>query len=201
MRRAELRGAIDWVDVRHRLDTVERALAEHVALPPDKLKAVLEARARTLAAEPPLRRDDGVEILAFTLAQEHYAIETAWVREVLVLRDLTAVPGTPAFVLGMMNVRGTIISVLDIKKFFELPEKGLTDLNRVILVSDGAMQFGLLADLIEGVRFMDTADLQPPLPTLTGIHAEYLMGITRGRQVVLDGRKLLSDTALVITGE
>ncbi|RKP46456.1 chemotaxis protein CheW [Trinickia fusca] len=201
MKRTERRGAIDWADARHRLDSVEQALADHAALPPDTLKAILEARARSLAAEPPLPRGNGVEILAFKLAQEHYAIETTWVREVLVLRDLVPMPSTPAFVLGVVNVRGKIISVLDIKTFFELPEKGLTDLNRVILLSDGAMEFGLLADVIEGVRFIEADDLQPPLPTLTGIRAEYLMGITRQRQVVLDGRKLLADPAIVVIGE
>lgn len=201
MKRTERRGAIDWADARHRLDAVEQALADHAALPPDKLKAILEARARSLATEPPLPRGNGVEVLVFKLAQEHYAIETTWVREVLVLRDLVPVPSTPAFVLGVVNVRGKVISVLDIKTFFELPEKGLTDLNRVILLGDGAMEFGLLADVIEGVRFIDADELQPPLPTLTGIRAEYLMGITRQRQVVLDGRKLLTDPAIVVIGE
>lgn len=201
MKRAKPRSVIAWADARHRLEAVERALAEHVALPPSKLKAVLEARAQALAVEPPIPRGDGVEVLAFTLAREHYAIERAWVREVLVLRDLTPVPGTPAFVLGVMNVRGTIVSVVGINQFFELPTGGLTDLNRVILLSNGEMEFGVLADLIEGVHFIDADDLQPPLPTLTGIRAEYLMGITRQRQVVLDGRKLLNDPAIVVAEE
>lgn len=201
MKRVKARGVIDWADARHRLETVERALAEHVALPPNKLKAVLEARARVLAVEPPIPRGDGVEVLLFTLAREHYAIETAWVREVLVLRDLTPVPSAPAFVLGIVNVRGAIISVVGINQFFELPIQGLTDLSRVILLSNGEMEFGLLADLIEGVCFIDADDLQPPLPTLTGIRAKYLMGITRRRQVVLDGRKLLTDPAIVVSEE
>jgi purine-binding chemotaxis protein CheW len=197
----EPRGTIDWVDAQRRLGAVERTLADNVALPPDKLKAVLESRARSLAAEPPAPPSDSVDVLEFVLAQEHYAIEMGWVREVLALRDLTRLPGTPAFVLGIINLRGRIISVLDIKRFFELPEQGLSDLNKVIVLGDGTMEFGVLADLIQGVGFIDIADLQPPLPTLTGIRGKYLLGITRQRKVVLDGRKLLTDPAIIVAEE
>jgi purine-binding chemotaxis protein CheW len=197
MKRVEPRGAIDRGDVRR----ASSCLPENAALPPDKLKALLETRARALAAEPRPPRADSVEILEFVLAHEHYAVRTVWVREVLPLRDLTPLPGMPAWVLGIINVRGKIISVLDIKKFFELPERGWSDLSKVILLGDRTMEFGLLADFIEGVGFIQTDELQPPLPTLTGIRAEYLMGITRQRVVVLDGSKLLTDPAIVVAEE
>jgi len=189
---------IDWADVRQRLRAAEQALADNAALPPQRLKAVLEARARVLAAEPPpAPQGTPVEVLKFELARERYGIETAWVREVFPLRDLTPVPGTPAFVLGVVGVRGRIVSLLDIRHFFELPETGLSDLNKVILLGDGAMEFGVLADAVGGVHAIAADEWQAPLPTLTGIRAEYLKGITRAREVVLDAQKLLADRAIV----
>jgi purine-binding chemotaxis protein CheW len=197
MKRVEPRGAID----RGKVHWASSCLPENAAPPPDQPKALLEARARALAAEPRSPRADSVEILEFGLVDEHYAVQTVWVREVLPLRNLTPLPGNPAWVLGIINVRGKIISVLDIKKFFELPEKGLSELDKVIVLGDGTMEFGVLADFIEGIGLIQTDDLQRPLPTLTGIRAEYLMGITRQRAVVLDGGKLLTDPAIVFAEE
>ena len=65
----------------------------------------------------------------------------------------------PAFILGTINAPGRIISVIDPKRFFGLPEKGLTDLNTVILISDGKMEFGLLADAVLGVSNISLAAL------------------------------------------
>ena len=194
-------GKIDWAAVRHRLDVAGQLLADDFAPPPEKCQAVLTARARTLAAEAAAPPGAGFEVLEFRLAGEHYAVENSWVREVYPLREFTPLPGTPPFVLGIIHVRGQIVSVLDLKKFFDLPSQGLSDLNKVIVLSNGRMEFGLLADVILGTRRLLNDDLQAPLPTLTDIRAEYLLGVTRQRQVVLDGEKLLSDPAIVVAAE
>lgn len=191
--------AIDWDSVRGRLAEVERGLADQFTPSPELQREILHTRACALAREAPAPAGASSEVLEFILAQEHYAIESAWVREVVPLRELTPLPGLPAFVLGIIHLRGQIVSVLDLKKFFELPDKGLSDLDKALILSDGAMQFAILADRIVGVRRLLLADLQPPLTTLTGIRADYLLGVTRQRQVVLDGRKLLTDPAIVVS--
>lgn len=193
--------AIDWSDIRRRLARAGRLLDEELAPPPDKRRAILEARARALAAEPPGGPGPGFEALEFRLANEDYALETRWIQEVLPLREFTPLPGTPDFVLGIIHVRGRIVSVLDVGKFFELPASGLSDLNKVIVLGDGRMEFGVLADALVGVRRIPAADVQVPLPTLTGLRANYLLGITRQRQVVLDGERLLTDPAIVVAAE
>lgn len=189
---------IDWNAVRQRIDTAGRLLDEALSPPADRRRAVLEARARALAEPPAPAPGAGFDALEFTLAREHYAVETAWVREVCPLREITLLPGAPAFVLGIIHVRGRVVSVLDLKKFFDLPAAGLSDLNKVIVLADGAMEFGILADTIVGVSRLLHAEVQEPLPTLTGIRADYLMGVTVRREVVLDARKLLADPAIVV---
>ena len=100
--------------------------------------------------------------------------------------------------LGIVNLRGEILSVIDIKKFFDLPEKGLTDLNKVIVLESEDMVFGIVADAISGVRRILRTDIQPSLPTLTGIREDYLQGVTDERVVVLDAGKLLHDEKLIV---
>ena len=98
--------------------------------------------------------------MEFLLAHERYGFETRHVREVCRLNTLTTIPGTPPFVRGIINLRGEILSVIDIRKFFELPDKGLSDLNRVIILNSRTMEFGVLADSIEGVKTIFMKDVE-----------------------------------------
>lgn len=172
-------------------------------LTPDQERAILRARAEMLAREPEKVEEGAefVEVVEFLLAQERYGIESAYVREVYPLKELTPLPCLPPHVLGVMNLRGKIFSVIDIKRFFDLPEKGLSDKNKVIIMGGEAMEFGILADVILGVRLVPAGALQPSLPTLTDIRAEYLKGVTEDRLVVLDGGKLLADRGIVVHEE
>jgi purine-binding chemotaxis protein CheW len=163
---------------------------------------ILRQRAQALAQVPPAPAADTVlELLEFGLASERYAIERRYVQEVQSLRDLTPLPCTPPFMLGIVNVRGRIVPVLDLKKFFELPERGLTDLHRTIIVRGHDLEIGLLADVITGISAVPAESLQPSLPTLTGIRADYLKGIIDGRLVVLAVERILSDPKIIVHEE
>src|SRR5690349_2115527 len=100
-------------------------------------RAILAARAAALSAPRVVEEDSraGHDVLEFTLAYERYGVESRCVREVHPLRDLTPVPCTRRFVLGIVNIRGRIVSVVDLRRFFDLPQRGLTDLNQVIILS------------------------------------------------------------------
>ena len=194
------RAAIDWAEVRARLDAAQAA-GERAWMPgADETGRILHERALALAAEPARTQtlDESIEVLEFLLAHEHYAVESSHVREVYPLENLTPLPCTPAFVLGIVNLRGEIVSVIDLRKFFDLPQTGLPDLNKVIVLESGNMVFGILADAILGVRRIPLAEIQPSLPTLTGIREKYLKGITTERTVVLDAEKLLADEEIVV---
>ena len=158
-------------------------------------------RLRRKFLEGGLDRFTDEEVVEFLLTPEKYAIELTYINDVCPLKDLRPLPGTPSFVLGIINIRGQIFSIIDLKKFFELPEKGLTNLNRVIVLSSDEMEFGILADAIIGVRAIPMNAIQPSLPTLTGIRAEYLKGVTEDRVVILDGEKILSDENILVHKE
>lgn len=166
----------------------------------ERAKDILKERARLLSLEPRETASSGeqFEVVEFVLSQERYAIPTEYVREVYPFDDCTPIPCTPQFVIGIINVRGRILSVIDIRQFFGLPESGLSDRNNVIILHSDELGFGILADSVTGVRNIKTDDLQPSLPTLTGIREEYLKGITRERVTVLDAEKLLLDRGLIV---
>lgn len=172
------------------------------AIVPDAAQ-ILRARARALARPPDHAPAAAtwLDVLEFRLAQERYGLEIRYVREVHPLKDLTPLPCTPPFVLGIVNVRGRILPVLDLKKFFDLPEQGLTDLHRIILVEGNDLELGLLADATVGVRSIPADTLQPSLPTLTGIRSEYLKGVTAERLVVLDAARMLADPKIIVHEE
>ncbi len=140
--------------------------------------------------------DEDLEVLEFTLAYERYAMESRYVRQVAPLESLTPLPCTPAFVLGIVNLRGALYPVIDLRKFFELPEKGLTSFNKIIVLQSGKILLSILADTIIGVRRILKNHIQPSLPTLTGVRKNYLKGVTPERLVILDAEKLLMDESI-----
>lgn len=191
--------AIDWATV-HKHRDIARAAAERAWGPDAQATTrILQARAQALAQLPaPAQDADALEIVEFMLAHERYGVETAFVGGIHPLRDLTPVPCTPVFVLGIVNLHGEIVSVLDIKRFFDLPERGLTDLDKIVVLQTGSMRFGVLADAVFGVRRIPLDAIQSSLPTLTGIRALYLKGVTPERTVILDAQKLLADERIVV---
>jgi purine-binding chemotaxis protein CheW len=171
--------------------------------PEAEAERILRQRARALARTPPPAEASGssLEVLEFRLASERYALESQYVQAVHPLRDLTPLPCTPPFVVGIVNARGRILPVLDLKKFFQLPERGLTDLHWIVQVRGADIELGLLADVIVGLRRVATGSLQASLPTLTGIRAEYLKGVSEERLVVLALERILADPKIIVRAE
>jgi len=191
--------SIDWQAIHRRLAGAAAAISDGTERAPAEIRRILEARARA-AAKPPARPDqtEQLEVLGFSLGGERYGVETCHVREVCQLKELTALPCTPAFVAGVMSLRGRIVAIVDLRAFFELPARGLTELNRVIVLRGGDDELGLLADSIDGVRSVLASNLQPGLPTLTGMRARLLKGITAEMLAVLDGARLLREADLKV---
>ena len=194
-------GQLDWAGIHRRLDASHAALKQKLTPSLEEKQRILRARARLLAAggkKEAAAPGSVLEVVEFVLGPEHYGIESSYIREIYPLTEFTPFPCTPAFVLGLINVRGQILSIINIKKLFDLPEKGLTNLNKVIVVHTQQMELGILADAIRGVRPIALEELRPGLPTLTGTRAEYLRGITKDSLVVLDVDKILSDEKMLV---
>lgn len=163
-------------------------------------REILKLRARELAREPAGETPaaDALEVVEFELSGERYAFELSQVREVCALRELTPVPCTPDFLAGIVNLRGEILAVIDLRKFFGLPSTGITQLNQIIIIEDGRTRVGILVDSVERSRTILAGSLQPALPTHTEVRADYLRGITGDRLAVLDAAKILSHPRIIV---
>jgi purine-binding chemotaxis protein CheW len=193
-------GDTDWRELRERLGRAVSAIEESVRLSPKRAKEVMEERTRALARVPtqPARATDILEIVTFALAQEYYGIEARYVREVIRLNDFTPIPGTPDFFVGVTNLRGEILAIVDLRKFLGVAPAGLSDLSRVVVLGVERAEFGVLADAMHGVATLPLDGLLEPPGSVSGVGREYLCGVTKDALVVLDGAVLLNDTRLFI---
>ena len=163
-------------------------------------RSLLKMRAINMAAESGQKLDSSavIEIIEFTLASEIYGVESSFVREVYQIKDFTLLPGVPSFILGIVNVRGLILPLLDLKILFNLPERGLGELNRAIILHDEVMEFGILADEVNGTKVLYKEDILPAPTTITGIGEKYIKGVTKDRLILLSAENLLTDKSIVI---
>lgn len=193
-------GEIDWQGLRQRLAGAAAAIDEALRLPPERARAVMDERARILARVPaaPPQPGDALEVLTFTLANERYGIDARSVREIVHLVDFTPVPGVPDFIIGLVNLRGEILVVVDLRSFLGVTAKGLTDLSRVIVLGGERAEFGVLADEAREVVTLRLDEVGEPPESIAGVGREYLRGVTEHALILLDGAVLLNDARLFV---
>jgi len=168
-----------------------------------EISDILRMRAIAMAEEPEQNNDVSmtVQLITFMLAGENYGIESDYVREVFPLKDFTPLPGVASYILGVVNVRGQILPVVDLKKFFNLPEKGIGELNKIIILQDDQMKFGILTDIVQGTQTIDIKELKNIPSTISGIGEAYLKGVTKESLIVLNAGKLLTDQSIIVNHE
>ena len=192
--------SIDWTKLKQRLEKSKTALEESHQLSAERAQTILEERARAMARVPSQAPDAGalLEVVTFALGSERYAIETAHVREVLRLRDCMPLPGTPDFLVGVTNLRGQIVAIMDLRVFFGIPSQGTSDQSRIIVLGHDRIEFGMLADAVFEVAMLRIDEVRESPGSVTGIAREYVRGVTADSLILLDGSILLKDPRLFI---
>lgn len=194
------RPAIDWEDARRQLARLDEAVEGALRPSPDKVRQILDERARRLARPPQVEQASAglLEVVTFTLAGETYAIESRFVREMVRVADLTPVPGTPATVAGVTNVRGVIVDVLDLRGVFGLLPKGSAALSRMLILGTERDEFGILVEEVREVMTLAKEEFLKLPEAAPGPARDYLAGVTRDALLLIDGSALLNDTKLVV---
>lgn len=191
-----------WAQLHERLAEFERRLLEGFAIDPEERAARLHERSRQWAcAADDQAPADEFEVLRFGISGELYAIASEHVAQVLPLNQYTPLPNTPAYVLGIVNVRGRIVSVLDLRVLFELPVDSLSERNFLLILHSPEMEFGVLIDRVLGIVQIRRDALQKAPANLTGVRANYLLGVTAEQVTVLDGARLLGDPDLPVMAD
>ncbi len=164
-------------------------------------KNILKLRAQQLAREgsDQLSDKETIKALVFWLGREKYAIETSFLKEVAPLKDITFLPCTPEYITGIINVRGTIISIIDVKKVLGLhDQKGISDIHEIIMIEDREFIMGIVSDMIEGFYEIPTEDIQEKLPESVALKTNMIKGIAKGDLIILDIRNILTDKNIIV---
>ena len=165
----------------------------------DQVLSILKKRAVDLAQPEEIPHEySSIEVLKFQLVYQEYAVDMKYVRESVLSREITPVPGAPDHILGVLPVRGEIIPLIDLRILLSILEKGLTDLNHVIVMTDGVITFGILADQITGISSVPQDQIGPPDPMIAPRKPVYILGIAPGSLVVINAGEILSDPDMIV---
>jgi purine-binding chemotaxis protein CheW len=127
-----------------------------------------------------------MQLVSFRLGDEEYGVEITKVREIILLGPITRVPHTPPYIKGLINLRSTVIPVIDLRIRFGLPEADFTDENRILVVHVHNKTIGVVVDSVNEVLRISPEQIAPPPPAVAGLNREYLAGLVR-----LEGRLLI----------
>ncbi len=125
------------------------------------------------------------QFVVFKLASEEYAVSILQVQEIKRMTDITRVPHTPDYLQGVMNLRGSVLPVIDLKKRLNLPENDYTDDTRIVIVKTDETAVGLIVDAVSEVTSVRKDQVELPQAVGTG-GADYISGVGK-----LDGRLLI----------
>jgi len=139
--------------------------------------------------------DQWEQLVVFRLANEYYGVDIGAVNTIIRMQEVTDIPQTPDFVEGVINLRGSIIPVIDLRKRFALPEEDVTKASRIVVVESGGQMIGMVVDAVAETLRLPADAIEPPSPVIAGIDTEYLRGV--GKQdsrlvILLDLDKVLT---------
>lgn len=133
------------------------------------------------------------QLVLFRLADEHYGLEIGCVREIIVWQPVTRVPRTPPFIEGVINLRGQIIPVIDLRRRFGLPEAQRDRSSRIVVVEIASVVTGLVVDAVSEVVRLPTSAIEPPSEVLA-VDTAFIRGIARTDQrliILLNPERIL----------
>ena len=144
---------------------------------------------------------DSSQYLTFTLGQEEYGVEILKVQEIKGYSAVTPIPNTPDYVKGVVNLRGAIIPIVDLRAKLAMPETAYNQFTVIIVVRVGLKTVGVVVDAVSDVLNIPTTDVQPTPDFGAQVDARFISGLARSGEkliVLLDIEKVLSHEAAVL---
>ena len=137
------------------------------------------------------------QLVSFQLADEEYGIEINKVREIILEGEITQVPQTPTYVKGLINLRSTVIPVVDLRLRFGLCEAEVTDETRIVVINIADKTIGIIVDAVNEVLRVSNQQIAPPPPTVAGLERDYLVGLVKLEErllILLDIEQILDES-------
>jgi purine-binding chemotaxis protein CheW len=136
-----------------------------------------------------------IQLVVFDLASEHYGVDISDVREIMRMQNITKVPGAMSYVEGVINLRGKVLPVLDLRKRLGLKVAEQTEESRIVVVDIADGEVGVIVDAVTEVLRVQNASIDPPSSMMAQGNSDYLRGIAKLTDrliILLDLNKLLS---------
>ena len=134
-----------------------------------------------------------IQLVTFRLGEEEYGVDILKVHEINRMMDITAVPNAPKCIEGVINLRGKVIPVINLRRKFGLPHKE-ADARSKIVVVDVGMAAGIIVDSVSEVLRINSDVIEPPPPMTAAIGSEYILGVGKLKErllILLDIERLL----------
>ncbi|NOS99861.1 MAG: purine-binding chemotaxis protein CheW [Phycisphaerales bacterium] len=119
------------------------------------------------------------QIVGFRLADEEYGVDIMRVQEIILLGEITKIPEVPDFICGLINLRGHVIPIVDLRKRFDLPVRDNTEHTRIIVVNVKNKTIGMVVDAVNEVLRINAEQIEPPPSSIAGIDHAYIRGLVK----------------------
>jgi len=151
------------------------------------METILEAGSKT--------EQELLQLVSFQLGEEEFGVDILKVQEINRMLEITKVPNSPIFVDGVINLRGKVIPILNLRQRFGLERKEIDKKTRIVVVDIDGKVVGVVVDAVSEVLRLPTDTVEPPPPMVAGIESEYIKGVGKLENrllILLDLNKLLT---------
>lgn len=135
------------------------------------------------------------QLVVFRLAEESYGLDIGAVQEIITWQPVTRVPRTPAFVEGIINLRGNVIPVVDLRKRFGLGQTEAGRETRIVVVEIGALVIGLVVDGVSEVLRVPAEQIEASSAVISGVDTDFIRGVAKTAErliILLDADQILA---------
>lgn len=150
----------------------------------------------TTAVAEATEKDPVIQLVTFCLEEESYGINVMQVQEVLRVSEIAPVPGAPSYVLGIINLRGNVVTVIDTRSRFGLPPGEITDASRIVIIESEKQVVGILVDSVAEVVELRGSEIDPAPNVGNEESSRYIQGLATQENdllIVVDLNKLLTE--------
>jgi purine-binding chemotaxis protein CheW len=129
--------------------------------------------------EKRVQTEEVLQLVSFNIGQEEFGLDIQRIQEINRMVDITHVPNSPEFVSGVINLRGKVIPIIDLRKRFGFPQKEYDKNTRIIVVELGEAVIGFIVDAVQEVIRIPKNITEPPPPIVAGIGSEYITAVAK----------------------
>lgn len=139
--------------------------------------------------------DQLLQLVTFSIGEEEFGVNILKVQEIIRTMEITKVPRAPDFVEGVINLRGKVIPIIDLRRRFGLAPRGHDKNTRIIVIEINNIIVGFVVDAVSEVLRIPASTVEPPPPVVAGVESDYVSGVGKLQDrllIMLDLDRLLS---------